>query len=203
MGINPINAQERVQISQFSQKPNLSDWQPKEFHNTTHYKILTIDQQSTLKANSQQSASGLFKEIKVDLTKTPYLNWSWKVEQKLTGLNERSKQGDDYSARLYLVKKSKYLIWKTKALNYVWSSNQKKDTLWTNAYVKQAKMIAIRGKEAATGQWFKEKRSVLADFKRAFGEDIQTINVVAIMTDTDNSQQSATAYYRNIYFSKD
>ncbi len=200
--INPLLAQKIIQISQFSKTPDLSDWEKKSFVDETHYKVITIGKKAILKAESKQSASGLFKEIKIDLRKTPYLNWSWKVEQKLTGLNEQSKQGDDYSARLYLVKKSKYLVWKTKALSYVWSSNQKKEQFWTNAFVKQAKMIAVRGKKAKVNQWLTEKRRVSDDFKQAFGEDIKTINVVAIMTDTDNSKKSAIAYYRDIYFSE-
>ncbi len=69
------------------------------------------------------SASGLFKKIHIDLNKTPYFNWSWKIDRSLKGLNERSKEGDDYAARICVVKKHALFFWKTRALNYVWSSN--------------------------------------------------------------------------------
>ena len=201
--LNPtVMAQNLLEISQFSKVQDLTDWQKKSFKGQTSYQTVKEKNKIILMAKSQSSASGLFKEIKVDLTKTPYLNWSWKISNQLTGLNETQKSGDDYAARLYLVKKSKYLVWKTKVLNYAWSSNQKQNSQWDNAYASQAKMIAVKGKEAPTKQWFTEKRNVLADFKQAFGEDITSVDVVAIMTDTDDSKQAATAYYGAIYFSQ-
>lgn len=193
-------AKSRFDISDFSTS-SLKGWESKSFAGETDYSLVTEDGRPTLRAQSNDSASGLGKKVKIDLTKTPYLNWSWKIDGQLSGLDERSKSGDDYVARLYVVKSGGALIWKTKALNYVWSSNQAKESVWPNAFQpKNATMMAVRGKQDSTGVWVTEKRNVREDLKRVFGKDFKKIDAVALMTDTDNSGLNATAYYGEIFF---
>jgi len=189
-----------ISVGTFSER-SLSGWQEKEFSGKTQYQLLKTDTQNVLKAQSKQSASGLYKEIRINLNQTPYLNWSWQIDSPLKKLNEQSKDGDDYAARLYIVKKHDFLFWKTKALNYVWSSNQDKYSHWNNAYTSQAKMFAVRGNDSKAKQWYKEKRNVKEDFKQFFGDNVEYIDVIAIMTDTDNSKSSVRAYYGDIFFS--
>ncbi len=192
-----------IMVGNFAQQ-SLSGWEQKQFAGKTHYQFVVLKQgRSVLEANSKKSASGLFKKVHIDLNKTPYLNWSWKIDQPLKGLNERSKEGDDYSARVYVVKSQPVFFWKTKALNYVWSSSQAQFSQWDNAYTSQAKMLAVRGKDSTIQHWYTEKRNLKQDFKKYFGENVDEIDVVAVMTDTDNSQQTTSAWYGNIYFSAD
>ncbi len=198
--MSTAHAADKILVGNFSQQ-SLAGWQEKEFSGKTRYQFIQNNGRTVLQATSNKSASGLFKEIHIDLNKTPYLNWSWLINTQLKGINEQSKTGDDYSARLYVVKKHAFLFWKTQALNYVWSGNQNKLAHWDNAYTSQAKMLAIRGKEDAVGQWYHEKRNVKEDLKRLFGENIDSIDVIAVMTDTDNSKLSTSADYGNIYFS--
>jgi hypothetical protein len=192
-----------LRISEFAEE-SLAGWESKSFVGQTDYALVVEDGRAALKAQSNGTASGLGKKIKIDLTKTPYLNWSWKVEGQLSGLDEQSKSGDDYIARLYVVKSGGAFIWKTRALNYVWSSNQSRDASWPNAFQpKNAMMLAVRGAEDQTGTWVTEKRNVREDLKRAFGKDFKTIDAIALMTDTDNAGGSATALYGEIFFSED
>jgi hypothetical protein len=163
-----------------------------------------IDGKTVLTADSQAAGSGLFKEQTIDLEQTPILNWSWRIANRLAGLNEQSKAGDDYAARVYVVVKGGLAFWQTKAINYVWSSNSTKDSIWPNAFAgDHAMMLALRGPEAPLNSWQTEKRNVRADFKQLFGEDVRHIDAVAIMTDTDNSNGSVSAVYGDIWFSKD
>lgn len=145
----------------------------------------------------------MFRKIHVDLNKTPYLNWSWKIDNIYQGNNERSKQGDDYPARVYVVVSGGLFFWRTRAINYVWSSNQAVGTTWNNAYTGNAKMLAVRSGSQAIGQWLTEKRNIRDDLQTLFGEEIDEIDAVAIMTDSDNTKQSATAYYGDIFLSSD
>lgn len=193
-------AMSQLNVSNFGAK-NLDDWDSKSFVGETEYSLVVEDGRNALSAHSDGTASGLGKKLKIDLTKTPYLNWSWKVDSQLSGLDEQSKSGDDYVARLYVVKSGGALIWKTRALNYVWSSNQSKEASWPNAFQpKNAAMFAVRGIEDSTGVWVSEKRNVREDLKRAFGKDFKSIDAVALMTDTDNSGRMASALYGEIYF---
>ncbi len=191
----------RVDIGNFS-TGSLSGWESRSFVGQTKYNIEQQDGQSVLMAKSVGSASGLGRKVTVDLTKTPFVNWSWKVERGLPEIDETKKSGDDYAARLYVVKSGGALAWKTKALNYVWSGSQSRETVWPNAFKPgNSKMFAARGSEDSTGTWHHEKRNVREDFKKVFGKDITSIDAVAIMTDTDNTGLSAIAAYGDIYFS--
>jgi len=187
-------------VGEFS-KAKLDGWEEKEFEGNTVYEIVSQDGKKILSARSKATASGLFKEIYIDLKKTPYINWSWKVDNVLSGVDEKTKEGDDYSARVYVISHGGFFIWNTQAVNYVWSSNQPVGEIWPNAYTSNARMIAVESGVSAVGQWKTYKRNVLDDFKAVFGGDITNIDVVAVMTDTDNSGLSARAYYGDIYFS--
>jgi DUF3047 family protein len=191
-----------VMVGNFS-AGEISGWDKKAFKGETEYRIVELDGRRVLRAKSQASASGLVKLVKVDLTRTPILHWSWRVDNVLKGVNERSRQGDDYPARIYPIVSGGAFFWKTRSLIYVWSSYQPAGTVWHSAYTGNAVMVAVQSGEAQIGRWLSYKRDVRADLKDYFGEDIETIDALAIMTDTDNSGQSAVAYYGDIYFSSE
>jgi len=196
-------AETRLPIGEFSAN-RLDGWEQKSFKGETRYQLQTIDGVTALKADSHAAGSGLFKEQRIDLEKTPFLNWSWRIANRLNGINEQSKAGDDYAARVYVVVSGGLVFWRTKAINYVWASNTSKDSVWPNAFAgDHAMMLALRGLEAPLNTWFSEKRNVRADLQKLFGEDIHYIDAVALMTDTDNSKGQITAYYGDIWFSED
>jgi hypothetical protein len=193
----------RVMLGEFSHN-QLNGWEQKSFKGETRYQIQILGSVTVLKADSHDAGSGLFKEQRIDLEQTPFLNWSWRIANRLTGLNEQSKTGDDYAARIYVLVKGGLAFWQTKAINYVWAGNTAKDTIWPNAFAgDHAMMVAVRGQEAPLNEWQSEKRNVGADLKKLFGEDIRTIDAVALMTDTDNSHGQVSAFYGDIWFSKD
>lgn len=180
---------------------DLTGWKKKQFKGETRYTAIRANGLAVIKAQSNGTASGMVREITVDLTQTPFLNWRWRVDNVLAGNDERSKAGDDYAARVYVVVSGGLFFWKTRAVNYVWSSNQPLESTWPNAYTHNAQMLAVRSDQV--GQWVAEKRNVRDDLRKLFGEDIQEIHAVAFMTDTDNTGASATAYYGDIFFSSE
>lgn len=190
-----------LMIGQFSAK-DLSGWESKEFAGDTIYSLTRLDGQDVLKAVSDNSASGLFKKIKIDIKKTPYLNWRWRIENRLTPLIETEKSGDDYSARIYIVVSTGIFFWQTRALNYVWSSQAAPASNWPNAFApNNARMIAVRTSDHKLATWYHEKRNIYQELKQWLGDEVIAIDAIAIMTDTDNSHSHATAYYGDIYFS--
>lgn len=190
----------------------IQKWEYKEFSGESIYTVNDYKGRIALQALSNNSASGLVLTKKIDLINTPYLNWSWLVEKKLERLNERSKNGDDFIARIYLVIDGGLIFWNTKSLNYVWSSNQDKGLVWDNAFAgTSVQMMSIRGKEAQTSKWYEEKRNVYNDLIVTFGDKgseganrkaYQYIDIIAIMTDSDNSGKEAESYYGDIVFSE-
>lgn len=192
----------RLSVGDFS-RGDLSGWEAKSFSKETDYQLVQLDGEQVLRAVSNGAASGLFREMRVDLRRTPYLVWRWRAENTLQGVDEHRRQGDDYPARIYIVKTNRILFWRTIALDYVWSSTQPAGSDWPNAYSAKAHMIATQGTGDSTGLWHEARRNVYEDFRRYLGEEVDEIDVIAIMTDTDNSGQAATAYYGDIYFSSE
>ena len=193
----------RLAISDFSTH-GITNWESKTFSNETVYTLEQQDQRTVLKAVSKDSASGLVKKIRVDLQQYPYLNWRWRSDSRLDGLDETTKEGDDYVARVYVVVSGGLFFWRTRALNYVWSSNREKGSSWPNAFAgDNAMMLAIRSNEDERNLWYTERRNVYEDLKRYHGKEIRYIDAIAIMTDTDNSDGHATSHYGDIYFSSE
>ncbi len=181
----------------------LEGWESKKFVSETSYALTRVDGDTALKAVSQSSASGLIKKIRIDLEKFPILNWRWRIENRLAGtFDEKQKSGDDYAARIYVVVSGGIALWKTRALNYVWAKHSPKGNVWPNAFAKKnAVMIALRSSEAPVSVWHTEKRNIREDFKKYFGKKIRFIDAVVLMSDTDNTKKTVTAYYGDIYFS--
>ncbi len=194
--------QEILAVGEFSQR-KLDHWLPKKFVSETRYSLATIDGETALKAESRKSASGLIKKIRVDLEKYPFLNWRWRIENRLTGtFDEKQKPGDDYAARIYVVVSGGIAIWNTRALNYVWAKNSPKGDIWPNAFAgNNAMMTALRSSDAPVAVWHSEKRNIRGDFKKLFGKEVRFIDAVVLMSDTDNTQKKVTAHYGDIYFS--
>ena len=182
---------------------NISDWRERVFAGRSHYEIVTLDGQQVLKASSDNSASAILKETEIDLNRTPFINWRWRVENTYgDNIDEQSKDGDDYPARLYALVSDGYQPWEIIAVNYVWSSNQAPETQWVNAWTSKAQMLALRSGDAEIGKWKMEKRNLRDDFKLLFDRDVDTIVAVAIMTDSDNHHGSSISYFGDIYFSE-
>jgi len=203
-GLYPLAAfAERLQLGDFS-AADMTGWKAKVFSGETQYRLEKQGVISVLKAVSEGAASGMVKEVQVDLTKTPYMNWRWRTDSRLAGIDEKVKSGDDYVARVYVIVSGGLFFWRTLALNYVWSSNQEKGAAWPNAYAgDNAMMLALRSGKDARATWYTEKRNVYEDLQRYFGKQIQTIDAIAVMTDTDNSGGQAVTYYGDIYFTSD
>jgi hypothetical protein len=171
----------------------------------TGYRTLSqIEGKQALLATSNDSASALFKKIHIDIRTYPFLNWSWRIENRLDTENESNKSGDDYAARIYVVLDGGIFLWRTRAVNYVWANQASKGEIWENAFAgKHAMMMALRNRHDQLSTWYAEKRNVYEDLKRLFGTEFHFIDAIAIMTDTDNSHGQAKAFYGDIYFSKE
>lgn len=180
---------------------NLTHWEEKSFAGNTRYTARLNQSPLSVHAQTQASASGLYREIRIDLNQTPFLNWSWKIENTLGQIDETSKSGDDYPARIYIVVSGGIRFWKTRALNYVWSSNQPQNSHWPNAFTENAHMLAIDSGNSKAGQWLSHRRNVKRDLQKYLGLDVSHIDAIAIMSDSDNSGLNSSAEYGPIVFS--
>ncbi len=169
--------------------------------NKTEYSVGNNENGNYLKAVANNAASGLGKEIKIDLSKTPFLNITWKVEKDLKGIDERSKKGHDYAARVFVVKKTGATPLSNRAMNYVFSSNEDTNVFHPSPFTKKSIDYVLATTKDHLNEWVTVKVNVREHFKKFHDLDLDEINGVAIMADTDNSKLKSISYYQNIYFS--
>ena len=179
---------------------DVSAWEEKVFSGKTTYETFQVDGRAVVRATSRGTASGLFRKQRIDLAKTPILEWTWRVEGTLGDIDERTREGDDYAARVYVIRSDPVFFWRTRAVNYVWASTRTVGETWPNAYTGNARHIAVQSGDERAGRWVTERRNVRADFRALFGKEFRYIDAVAIMSDTDNSGGAALAYYGDITF---
>ena len=171
--------------------------------NKTKYKLGKNENGNFIRSEAEYAASGLGKEIELNLSKTPFLNITWKVEKDLSGINENSKKGHDYAARVFVIKKTGATPLSNRAMNYVYSSNNEINSNQPSPYTKKSIDYVLSTTKENLNEWVTVKVNVKEHFKKFHDIDVNEIDGVAIMTDTDNSEKTAIAYYQNIYFSSE
>ena len=169
----------------------------------TVYTVGSNEKGNFLKAVADNAASGLGKEVKIDLDKTPFINITWKIEKDLPGIKENSKKGHDFAARVFAVKKTGATPLSNRAINYVFSSNNVIGFNSPSPYTKKSVDNVLASTKTNLDEWITVKANVKEDFKKFHGLDVKELDGLAIMSDTDNSKMTAIAYYQNIYFSSE
>ena len=169
--------------------------------NKTIYTVGSNDNGNFLKAVADNAASGLGKEVKIDLNKTPFINITWKIEKDLPGIKENTKKGHDFAARVFAVKKTGATPLSNRAINYVFSSNSEVGFNSPSPYTKKSIDNVLASTKNNLNEWITVKANVKEDFKRFHDLDVEELDGLAIMSDTDNSKMKVIAYYQNIYFS--
>lgn len=218
-----------IEVGKFSTEPEGSaiptGWKPltfKKIERHTRYQVVKDGDRVAVKATSEAASAGLTREIRINPKEYPIVQWSWKVINVFKKGDVSKKEGDDYPARLYItfeydagrvgiLKKAQYeavrLLYgqypPLGAINYIWESKAPVGTMQPNTYTDQVIMFVVESGKDKLNTWVTEERNVYEDYKKAFGEEPPLISGVAIMTDTDNTQETGEAYYGDILFKKE
>ena len=193
---------ETVSVFKFT-KEEIESLKVRKIKGITKYTLGLNENGNYLRAEAEGKASGLGREIKINLLKTPFINITWKVEKDLPGIIENSKKGHDYAARVFVVKKTGATALSNRAINYVFSSNNSAGNNWPSPYTKKSIDYVLSSTKEHHDQWITVKANVREHFKKLHDLDVSELTGVAIMTDTDNSKLKAISYYQNIYFSSE
>lgn len=199
-------------------------WKPLEFRNVDRHTTYTLVREqgvTVVKAVSEAGASGLTRDLELDPRDYPLIEWRWRVENVLARGNPARKDGDDYPARIYItfkydpervspLERAKFQMARAfagkdlpyAAISYIWESKLPRGSLVTSAYTDRLRMFVVQSGAENLGRWQNEERNVYEDYKKAFNEEPSLISGVAIMTDTDNTGEAATAYYGDIVFKR-
>ena len=194
---------EEVKVFEFTDK-ELSELTVRKVRgadNKTTYSVGSNENGNYLKAIADNAASGLGKEIKIDLNKTPFINITWKIEKDIPGIDETAKKGHDFAARVFVIKKTGATALSNRAVNYVFSSNQDVGSNSPSPYTKKSVDNVLATTKTNLNEWVTVKANVKEDFKKFHNLDVNELDGIAIMSDTDNSKKKSITYYQNMYFS--
>lgn len=203
--------------------PDADHWRTLDFPKIPRHTIYTIvhdDGVAAFKAEADCSASARYLPLRhVDLTQTPRLSWRWKLASPLRPTDERAKSGDDFAARVYVMFQfdpQHASVWERlrhrvgtawygdivpgNVLSYVWSSREAKGAHWQSPYGADSQLIVLGS--GALPEWTEETVDVVADYTSVFGRVPPPVLGIAVMTDTDNSCQRATAWYADFRLSR-
>ena len=198
--LSEISLAENVTVFDFTEE-EFKKLKVKKVKGETTWNLGSNKNGNFIKAEAEGKGSGLGKEINIDLLKTPFINITWKIEKDLFGIKENSKKGHDYAARVFVIKKTGSTLLSNRAINYVFSSNNKISENWPSPYTKKSIDHVLSTTLENSNKWVTVKANVRDDFMKLHGIEVSNISGVAIMTDTDNSKLKAISYYQNIYFS--
>ena len=204
MLITDIAYSNEVKVFDFTEK-ELSELQVRKVRgadNKTVYTIGSNENGNFYKAIADNAASGLGKEVMIDLNKTPFINITWKIEKDLPGIKENKKKGHDFAARVFAVKKTGSTALSNRAINYVFSSNNEIGFNLPSPYTKKSIDYVLATTKDNLNEWITVKANVKEDFKRFHNLNVNQLDGLAIMVDTDNSKMKAISYFQNIYFSE-
>jgi hypothetical protein len=195
-------------------------WEPMTFSGIdrhTGYTLIKNDGRSVIKAHSQNAASGLIRFLRIDPAKYPVIQWQWKIDHVLEKGDAKTRQGDDYAARIYVAfafDPDQASWWERarhkgaaafsdkevpgSALNYIWANKAPKNSILTNPYISESMMVAVQSGNALAGRWITEERNIVDDYRQAFGRTPPEIIGIGIMTDTDDTGEETAGYYGDI-----
>jgi hypothetical protein len=172
----------------------------REFEGRTVYDVVDKDGSRVLTARADGTASGLIFPTRFDPAESPWLEWRWKIDGVVESGDARTKEGDDYAARVYVIFPH-WLPLRTRSINYLWANQLPRDAQLPNSYTSNAMMLALQSGNERRGEWIVERRNLVEDFRRLFGEDPPGEALIAVMTDTDQTGESAQAWYDDIRIS--
>lgn len=174
-----------------------------------------------LRVHSEAAASNWLAKLSGETPRRPVLQWRWKVSRALAGSDLRSKQGDDYAARVYVLfdfpddrlnladrlrlRAARVLAGTDvpgAAICYVWGQAQPPGTSAWNPYTDRVRMVVIDSGDTYAQRWRNVRRDVHADWDEAFGGAMPRIAAVAVGADTDNTRDTVDAWFTDLAFSE-
>ena len=150
-----------------------------------------------LKAEANDSATGLGMEIEKDLLQEmPFLNITFKIEKDFEIIDQKTKDGHDWTARVMVGHGKKV---GAKLLSLAHSSFLEEGFLQQSPWTKGSRDYVISNDKS--GEWHTRKVNVKELLEETHG--ISFTNFIALFSDSNNSKQKIIAYYRDIYFSSE
>jgi len=152
--------------------------------------------------SGKNNSFSLGLETKFRLQQWPVVEWEWKMVRLPKGGDVRQKDKDDQAGAVCVVVNPGLTGFDS--LCYLFENAGPRDTPITSTKRADSRYLILRTAAAgdAVGAWHKERRNVLADYKRVFGKEPAHEAVIGFQIDSDDTQSAAEAHYRNVLLKK-
>ncbi len=167
-----------------------------------------------IQATANSSVSLLRQHTRLTAEQQGFMNFSWQSAKLIDKADMAVRETEDSVVRVILSfegdrakfsNKNKMLSELTQALTgeglpyatlmYVWCKKRAVGDVIINPRTDRIRKLVVESSEKNLGKWLDYERDIHADFIKAFGEEPGSLTGVALMTDTDNTQSQATAWY--------
>lgn len=178
-------------------------WELKEFAGKAQVELVRAEPGLAFRLRSDQTSFALFRQLVVDLPQTPVLSWAWKVTRLPAGGDVRGRDTDDEAIQVYVVfPRWPALSARSDVIGYVWDTRAPVGTVLTSPKAPNVKVIVVESGAGRVGDWQRQTRNVLDDYKRLFGRRPPRVGAVAVMTDADDTRGVAEALVSDLAFSR-
>ena len=164
------------------------------------FTVVESDGRRALLLKSHDDHSTIARELHVDLRATPILEWSWKAVQLPAGGDIRRKETSDLTAHIYVIWPRFPAMVRSRLIGYVWDAAAPVQTEEKSRKTGSVHFFVLRSGPGELGRWLTERRNVLEDYRRVFGEDPEDPRALALSIDTNDTHSEAEALIGRIAF---
>ena len=164
------------------------------------FTVVTVDGRRALHLKSHGDRSTIARTVRVDLTSTPILEWSWKTVRLPDGADVRRAATSDLSAHLLVVWPRPPRLIRSRILAYAWDSTAPANTIERSQKTSTVTFVIVRSGSADLARWLTERRDVRADYRSVYGEEPEPVQAVALSIDTNDTRAPAEAFIGAISF---
>jgi hypothetical protein len=163
--------------------------------------VVTEDEgRRALHVSSRDERSTIAKEIQVDLEATPILEWSWKIVALPAGADIRNRATSDLTAQILVVWPRFPEALRSRLIVYAWGTTEPAGSVERSRKTGTVTFFILRSGSENLGRWLTERRDVVADYRRIYGERPENPRVIAISIDTNDTHSTATGFIGPIAF---
>ena len=168
------------------------------------FTVVENDGHRVLHMRSQGDSSQIAKDIKgkVNLKETPILEWSWRVVELPKGADSRRKATDDQAGQLYVAWERFPKAVRSRIIGYVWDTTAPQGLIVKSEKTSMVTYVVVRSGPAELGKWLTERRNVVEDFKKIYGEEPDGPGAITLAIDSDDTKTSAEAFFGAISFKR-
>ncbi|HEX7216930.1 MAG TPA: DUF3047 domain-containing protein [Methylomirabilota bacterium] len=207
--VAPARAADTLLIEDWSKQPEgktgiPEGWKGQSWGSPKYdFRVETADGHKVLHLKSDGDSSAIVKEVKVDVAAWPIIEWTWRVVKLPAGGDARKSATDDEAAQIYVVFPRFPSAVRSRVIAYIWDTTAPVGSVFKSEKTGTVTYVVVRSGPADLNKWLTERRNVLEDYKKIYGENpSEEVGVISVLIDSNDTRSSAEAFVGAILFRK-